>query len=51
MVTLGRISARSLELLVRAAEPLDDPIDAEGLREFAVQFDVEGAFAGVSWPD
>jgi len=38
-------------LIVRAAEPLDDPIDAEGLRESAALLDVEGPFAGMSWRD
>jgi hypothetical protein len=38
-------------LIVRAAEPLDDALDAEGLRESAALLDVEGAFAGMSWRD
>jgi hypothetical protein len=43
--------AAALDLVVRSAEELGDPDDTSGLQEFALLLEVEGAFAGMSWPD
>jgi hypothetical protein len=36
---------------VRAGEVLDDPVVSAGVQEFALLLEVEGACAGMSWPD
>jgi hypothetical protein len=43
--------AAALELIVRSTEVLDDRVVSAGVQEFALLLDVEGALAGMSWPD
>ena len=43
--------AAALDLIVRSAEPLDDPVVSAGVQEFAALLEVESTFAGMSWPD
>jgi hypothetical protein len=43
--------AAALDLIVRSTEVLDDPVVTEGVEEFALLLEIEGAFTGMSWPD